>query len=105
MGMLKKMAENWKAMTLAQKIDLVIDVVSGAGCALCGIVAGNKLSKGHNIVEKICIKTATTGLGLAAADVSAKALKENYGHPLAEAVEGAKARIEANKAKEAVANE
>lgn len=99
MGFLKKLADTWKAMTPKQKIDIILEVVASAGCGIIGIAAGNKLSEGRNIVEKICIKTATTGLGLAAADISHKALMEGYGTPVADLVEDIKAK------KEAVANE
>ena len=105
MGILKKLTTTWKAMTLSQKISLVLDIVSGAGCAMTGITVGNKLSEGKNIVEKICIRTATTGLGLAAAEVSHKALMQNYGLPIAGALGDETAKAALNMEKEAVAPE
>lgn len=105
MGILKKMATSWKAMTTVQKIDFVLDLITGVGCTAGGLVAGAKLSEGRGRLERACIKTATLGVGLAAQKVSRGALMEEYGTPLANAIDRAKARAAAEKEKEAVVNE
>ena len=100
MGILGKLKLAWKTMTTKDKIDLFIDIISGAGCAIGGMVVGDKLSEGRNRLERVCIKTATAGLGLAAGDVSSKALKDNYGVILAGAIDRAKAKMAEEKEKE-----
>ena len=105
MGILGKIRLGWKALPLKEKIGLVLDVISGAGCGILSFTAGKKLSEGCGPIETICIKTATIGLGLAASEVSSKALRENYGDTAAEMIERAKAKAAEQKAKEAVVNE
>ena len=105
MGILKRMKLRWKALSTKEKIDLVIDVISGVGSGFGSYIVGNKLSEGRNPIEKICIKTATAGLGLAAGKVASSELKEAYGDPLAKVIDTAKARMAEEKMKEAVANE
>lgn len=82
MGIFKKMALTWKSMTTLEKINIVIDAVTGLGCGMGSAALGKQMTKGSNIIEKVCVNTAMAGLGLAAADVSSKALKDNYA-PLA----------------------
>ena len=105
MGLFHKMKLGWQSMTLEEKFSLIIDVISGAGCGIASVAIGNKLSEGRNILERICINTATAGIGLAAADVSSKALKENYGKPMAEMIGMAKAKMAEEKAKEGAKHE
>lgn len=105
MGFFGKLKLTWKTMSTKDRIDLIIDIISGAGCGIGGMIAGDKLSAGRNRVERICIKTATAGLGLAAGDVSSRALKENYGVILAGAIDRAKARMAEEKTKEETAHE
>ena len=105
MGILKKLHVTWKSLPLVEKINLAIDIVTGVGCGIGSISIGKRLSEGRNPLERICIKTATAGLSLAAADISAKALKDNYGKPIAAGIERAKNRIAEEKLKEAVSNE
>ena len=62
------------------------------GSGLASIKIGNKLSEGSNIVEKICIKTATAGAGLAVGTMSAKALEESYGEIAANLIDRARAK-------------
>ena len=112
MGIFTKLATTWKSMTTKDKIGLVIDVISGVGCGLGSMIVGSKLSEGQGRIKGACIKTAVAGLGLAACDVSSKALKENYGDIAAGLIDKAKARAAKEKAqaaedkmKEAVAHE
>ena len=105
MGIFARMKLKWMTMTTKQKIDLVIDVITGAGAGIGGVIAGNKLSEGRNIIERVCIKTVTSGLGLAAGKVSSKELKEAYGDPIANIIDKAKARAAEERMKEAVSNE
>ena len=105
MGILKKLRLTWKSMSTKDKIGLVIDLISGAGCGIGGMIVGSRLSEGRNPLERICIKTATAGLGLVAGEVSSKALKENYGEPVAVLIERVKAKSAEEKEKEAAANE
>lgn len=105
MGILKKLKLTWKSLPLEQKINLIIDIVSGAGCGFGSFIVGQKLSEGKSLPERICINTAAAGLGLAAADVSSKALRENYGAPLASAINRAKEKAAEEKAKEATKHE
>lgn len=112
MGIFTKLARTWKSMTTKDKIGLVIDVITGVGCGLGSMVAGAKLSEGQGRIKGACIRTAVAGLGLAACDVSSKALKENYGDIAAGLIDKAKARAAQEKAKasedkmkEAVAHE
>ena len=102
-GIFGKMWQNWKMMSTTDKVNLIIDAISGVGCGLGSMIAGAKLSEGRNRFEKICIKTATAGLGLAASDISAKALKESYGAPVASLIDKAKGKV--NEAKEETAHE
>lgn len=112
MGILNKIYTNWKSKTLAQKIDTILDIVAGAGCGFGSIIIGDRLSEGQGRLQKVCIKTAAAGLGLAAADISSKALKQHYGEPIATGIERAKtlaarekAKAAEEKMKEAVAHE
>lgn len=99
MGIFTKLARTWKSMTTKDKIGLVIDVISGVGCGLGSMVVGAKLSEGQGRIKGACIRTAVAGLGLAACDVSSKALKENYGDIAAGLIDKAKARAAQEKAK------
>lgn len=114
MGLFRKLKLTWKTMTTKDKLEMFIDILSGLGSGMCGAAIGSRLSEGRNRFETICIKTATAGLGMAAADVSSKALKENvvpFAVPLinkareetAKAREKAKVKVE--QAKEAAAHE
>ena len=105
MGIFGKLKLKWDSMTTKQKIDMIIDVMTGAGCGFSSVIAGKKLSEGRGIVEKICIRTAVSGLGLAASKVSASELKEAYGDPLAKIIDKSKARAAEEKMKEAIAHE
>ena len=78
MGILKQIRLAWKKMDTLEKIGLVVDAVVGVGSGAASMVATAKLTEGRNVVEKICIGTAMSGLGLAAADVASDALKKNY---------------------------
>lgn len=105
MGILNKMRMAWKSKTTVEKINLILDVISGVGCGIGGAIVGDKICEGRNRLEKVCIKTAVAGLGLAAYDISSKALKENYGEPVGKIIDRAKARAAEEKMKEAVTNE
>ena len=105
MSILRDLKLKWKALPLEKKINLVLDVVSGAGCGFGSFIIGQKLSEGRSLPERICIKTATAGLGLAASDISSKALRENYGTPFANAITKAKEKAAEEKAKEAAKHE
>ena len=104
MGILKKISLTWKTMTTAEKIGMVIDIVCGAGAGVGSMIAGAKLGAGRSKIEKVCISTCTAGLGLAAADVSSQALKENYGNLAAALIDRAKEKTK-EAAKEAAENE
>ena len=105
MSIFTKIANTWKSMTTKDKIGLVIDVITGAGCGIGSMIVGARLSEGQGRIKGACIKTAVAGLGLAACDVSSNALKENYGSMAAALIDKAKAKAAEEKMKEAVANE
>lgn len=105
MGILNKMRTAWKSKTTVEKINLILDVISGLGCGMGAAIIGDKLCEGRTVVEKVCVKTAVTGLGLVAYDVSSRALKENYGEPVGNIIDRARARAAEEKMKEAVTNE
>ena len=105
MGILNKIRTAWKSKTTVEKINLILDVISGVGCGIGSAIVGDKICEGRNRLEKVCVKTAVAGLGLAAYDISSKALQENYGEPIGKLVEHAKARAAEEKMKEAVTNE
>ena len=82
MNILRKLRSGWKKLETVEKVGLVIDILCGVGSASMSIIAGNKMSEGRGIVERICIKTTMAGLGLAGGEIAGNALKENYA-PLA----------------------
>lgn len=105
MGLINKLTTKWKSMTTKQKVYLVIDILSGAGSGMIGGIIGNNLSAGKTRLERVCIKTATAGLGLAAGRISSQELREAIGDPLAKGIDRAKARAAEEKMKEAVSHE
>lgn len=114
MGLFKKLKLTWKSMPTKEKVDLFIDILSGLGSGMCGAAIGTRLSEGRSKFEQICIRTATAGLGMAAADVSSKALKENITPFVVPAIKKAKeeaakarekAKVKVEQAKEAAAHE
>lgn len=104
MGILKRMQLKWKSMTTEQKISTVIDVITGFGSSVGSMAVAARIGAGQNRLSKACINITAAGLGLCAADVASKELQENYGKPLAAAIDRAKERADEVK-KEAVADE
>ena len=80
-------------MSTEEKIGMIFEVIGNIGCTCIGLSAGKKLSEGKTLLERICIKTATTGLSLYAGDISSKALKENYAVPIANVLDKAKSKM------------
>lgn len=80
MGFLKEMRNGWKNLKTADKIGVCIDLVCGAGAAIIGKKAGDKLCEGsHSRLERILIRVTTTGAVAAGAEAGANYLKRNYG--------------------------
>ena len=92
MGFLKKLRLGWKQASTKQKIEIVLDVICGAGSAMGAIAVGNKISEGKNFVERFCIHTVTCGLGLAAGEVASKSLMTSYGELAGDLIDKAKER-------------
>ena len=91
-GIFNKLRMSWKAMTIEEKIGLVVDIMCGVGSTSMGIVAGNKMSEGRSVVEQICIKTTTAGLAIYGGELASKALKENYVPVAASLIEKVKSK-------------
>lgn len=77
--MWKALKAEWKAMTTAQKIGCVIDIICGFGSAAAGAKIGAQLSAGSGKFESFCIRTVTTGACMAAGEAGSKALRSNFG--------------------------
>lgn len=80
MGFLKKMGQMWKEMKTADKINMAIDIVCGAGAAIISKKAGDKLCEdSESKVERALIRITTAGAVAAGAEAGANFLKRNYG--------------------------
>jgi hypothetical protein len=100
MGIFNKLYMRWQSLPLNEKIGLILDAVCGVGCSAVTTAAAKKWTEGSNLLTKVCVRTGMAGLGLAAGDISSKALKESYSEPLCEIIDGLK-----NKQKEEAAHE
>lgn len=94
MNIFKRLAASWKAQTTLEKIDTIIDIITMVGSSIAGTSVAKKLGEGHNIASRACINLTCSGLSLAAGDIAAKQLKENYGKPLAMIIDHAKSKKE-----------
>ena len=103
MAILKKMWLNWKSMPTVEKIGTIIDVICGVGGSAGALVAGAKLSEGKGKIESACIRITTAGLGIAAAEVASKELRDTYGECAAKIID--KIRETPKESKEAAAHE
>ena len=95
MNLFKRTAASWKAKTTAEKIDFIIDIVTMIGSGLAGGTVSKQLGRGKNFASRVCINLTCSGLSMYAGDIAAKSLKENYGKPIAAAINNAKSRKEA----------
>lgn len=76
MSMLKRLQAEWKTMTAAQKINMVLDImISIGGGAIGGSIAG-KTSVGRNKLEKACLCVTGIGLGMAIGEAAQKPVDE-----------------------------
>ena len=81
-SILKKLSDGWKAKTTEEKVNFVLTIVANIGTSLCFRTINDKLCENKNVLEKVCIRTATYGLSLAATKVSSDALQETVGKSL-----------------------
>ena len=86
-----------KAMTLAEKLNMVVDILCGVGSTAIGTDIGKRISVGHRPLARICIRATCTGLGMAAGDIAAKQLKASYVKPIAALVDKSKENSEETK--------
>ena len=101
MGFFDRLKLSWKRMSTAEKIGLVIDAICGSGSVLMGMTVSRKLCEDtKSVVSKVCIKTTVAGLSIAAGDISAKALRENYGNLIGEIVDRSAKKAEEEKGAE-----
>ena len=100
MGFMKEMKRGWKAADTETKIELVLNFVCDIGAGMLAGIAGKKLTYGQNRLTRILCGFTMTGLGIAAGDIAGKALHENYGKPIAVAIDKSRARAAAEAKKE-----
>ena len=93
MGIIKKMIRNWKDMPTVDKVNMIIDAICGLGSSLASVKVGKELTKDSGIVEKICVRTAITGAGMAIGKMGANELKNEYGKSVATLIDKSKSRI------------
>ena len=91
MGLLRRAQAKWKAASLEQKVHMVLDFTCGMAGGYVAKDISRKLGRDKNFVGKVLTNVITTGLGVAAADVASKALYNEYGAPIIEAINKAKA--------------
>ena len=89
-----------KAMTLEEKLNMVVDILCGIGSATIGADIGKRLSVGHKPLTRVCIRTTCSALGMAAGNVACKQLKSTYVKPIAALASKAKEKTEEAKEEE-----
>ena len=104
MGKIKGLIDAYKACSTEEKIAFWLDIVCGAGAGVLSVYAGNKATQDMNPVEKVLAKVTIFGLGVAGGSVASNALNEEYGKPVAHAIEKAKARAAEERMKEEIDN-
>ena len=75
MGFFKELQNGWKAMNRYEKINFIIDLVCRTGASITGMTVGKALTKDTGKVQTICVRTFTTGLGMAAGKAASKELQ------------------------------
>lgn len=100
MKILNRIYAGWKARTTAQKIDLVLDVLTGIGSGMISADLGRKLGEGHGRFGRACIRLTVFGASSAAGSAAKKCLQENYGDILAGTIDTVKARMKDEKKEE-----
>ena len=100
MGFLKEIGKMWKEMSTAQKINMGIDLVCGAGAAIIGKKVGDKLCEGSGSkFERALIRVTTTGAVAAGAEAGSKFLKRNYGDTSGLLIDAATGKAKLNSVK------
>ena len=87
----------WAAKTTEQKVCTIVDFICGFGTSTLTLAAGDKLCEGLNPIQKAGVRIAGAGLSIAAGDVAAKALKDNFAKPIANTVDMISAKVNRNK--------
>lgn len=78
MGVLRNIRANWKAADAAQKICIIINLISGIGGAVLGGDLYLHVAPAANKVEKVALGVTCAGLGVAAGNIAGDALCNAY---------------------------
>lgn len=88
MNIFTKIKAAWKMQNTAEKIGVVIDLISMIGGACAGSAVGDiAAGKAHTKIGYICAKITGAGVGLAVTELASKELRENYGDVLAHVID------------------
>ena len=104
MGMIQRLYAGWKQRTTAEKINLMLDVLTGIGSGMISSDIGKKLGEGHGRFGRACIRLTVFGATEAAGMAAKNQLQKNYGDILAGAIDTVAAKVK-NEKKEGNAHE
>ena len=101
MSIFSRIKASWQAKSTAEKIKYVLGVMAELGCGMIASDIASRSSIGRSKLERVCAIVGGAGLGMAAGEVSKKAIYETVDafSGLADEVKKAKAQ------KEGTANE
>ena len=68
----------WKKLPPKEKVGIILDLTCSIGSGLMSTKMANMLTKDSGLIEKLCVRTTMTGLGVVAGDISSKAIRENF---------------------------
>lgn len=100
MGMIQRIHAGWKKRTTEEKIELVLDILTGIGSGMISADLGKRLGAGHGRFGRACVRLTTFGATMALGEVAKDRLMEGYGAPLATVIDKTKERMNENKKEE-----
>lgn len=101
MSVFSRMKATWQTMSTAEKIKKVLGIMAEFGCGMMASDLASRSSIGRSKLERACAFVGGCGLGMAAGEVSKKAIYETV-DTFSEAVDAAK---KAKAQKEGTVNE
>lgn len=100
MRIIQRLYAGWKQRTTAEKISLVLDVLTGVGSGMISSDIGKRLGEGHGRFGRACIRLTVFGATEAAGMAAKNQLQKNYGDILAGAIDTMKGKLNEGKKEE-----